>query len=92
VRLPCIVWRRFRRRWGLRSSLGDSVGNQITDAFDQSGRALVGQDAALDCGFREWPEDRRCQRQDDHRADADRQASHPIAAAEDFPNNRNVVE
>jgi hypothetical protein len=43
------------RRDNLPSALGDSFRDEITDPLDQSSRALVRQNAALDCSLRQRP-------------------------------------
>jgi hypothetical protein len=64
--LPCALGRRF--------------GDEITDAFEDSSRALIGENAALNGSLRQRSEDWGSERQYDPRSDADCQARYPIAA------------
>jgi hypothetical protein len=59
-------------RCSLPSGFGGSFGNEIIDALEQLSRPLVGQNASLDCGLRNRPEDWGNQGQDHHRSNADR--------------------
>src|SRR5215831_7133196 len=71
----CGLRRPFKHlRRDLPSGFGGSLGYEIADALDQSSRPFIGQNGALDRGFRERPEDWGRQGQDDDRPQADRQA------------------